>query len=221
MYVVVVLATLIAADNIGGGRGRDHFTADKAWIYVIVLSIGYMLARGWAKSGTRERYWDTPEGAGEGPPLGERIKAAATVMREGGSLRGRRRQHGRSDTTRGPGSGSLASVGFREREQARPPRCPRITCSSAPMRPLVQLNYFQIFQALSRGSAIPSRPSDDCDGGGSPAGAGYCDRPRPPGRTDRSIVRVASDGRLRGQQWESHGAGPHRRRPDAAGRLGR
>jgi len=73
VYVVIVIATLIAADNIGGGRGRpDYFTADKAWLYVILLTIGYMLARGWAKSGVRERYWDAPDGGegGERAPQG-------------------------------------------------------------------------------------------------------------------------------------------------------
>jgi hypothetical protein len=84
-YVLVVLATLIAADNIGGGSGRDYFTADKAWLYVVILTIGFVLARGWAKSGVRERYWETSAGddSGEGAPLADRLKAAANVIKEG------------------------------------------------------------------------------------------------------------------------------------------
>ena len=84
-YVVIAIATLIAADNIGGGSGHDYFTADKAWLYVVILTLGYLLARGWAKSGVRERYWDNSGGddAGEGAPLTERIKTAANVIKDG------------------------------------------------------------------------------------------------------------------------------------------
>jgi hypothetical protein len=34
------------------GRG-DYFLADKAWLYVVILSVGYMVSRGLAKSGSR------------------------------------------------------------------------------------------------------------------------------------------------------------------------
>jgi hypothetical protein len=34
----------------------DYFTADKAWFYVVLLTIGYMVSRGLAKSGSREPY---------------------------------------------------------------------------------------------------------------------------------------------------------------------
>jgi hypothetical protein len=31
----------------------DYFMADKAWMYVVILSVGYMVSRGLAKSGSR------------------------------------------------------------------------------------------------------------------------------------------------------------------------
>ena len=34
----------------------DYFRADKAWFYVVLLTIGYMVSRGLAKSGSREPY---------------------------------------------------------------------------------------------------------------------------------------------------------------------
>jgi hypothetical protein len=36
----------------------DYFRADKAWWYITLLTIGYMVARGLAKSGSREPYDD-------------------------------------------------------------------------------------------------------------------------------------------------------------------
>lgn len=56
-YIVMVIAILIAANSIereeGGG---DFFAADKAWLYVTLLTIGYMISRGIAKSGVRDPY---------------------------------------------------------------------------------------------------------------------------------------------------------------------
>jgi len=54
-YVVTVLGVLIAAavvDNAdAGGLG-----AKQAWLYVTILTGGYMISRGLAKSGSREPY---------------------------------------------------------------------------------------------------------------------------------------------------------------------
>ena len=36
------------------GQRVDYFRADKAWWYITLLTIGYMIARGLAKSGSRE-----------------------------------------------------------------------------------------------------------------------------------------------------------------------
>ena len=57
-YVVVVIAILIAGNSIEGEEGgADFFAADKVWLYVTLLTIGYMLSRGIAKSGVRDPYW--------------------------------------------------------------------------------------------------------------------------------------------------------------------
>jgi hypothetical protein len=80
-FIVAVLAVLIAADNIGGSLARDYFRADKAWLYVTILTVGYMISRGLAKAGSREPYTDVPARAGDGAPLSERVKTAAAVLK--------------------------------------------------------------------------------------------------------------------------------------------
>jgi len=58
-YVVIVIAVLIAANSIEAEEGgQDFFAADKAWLYITLLTIGYMLSRGIAKSGVRDPYDD-------------------------------------------------------------------------------------------------------------------------------------------------------------------
>ncbi|MBE2319463.1 hypothetical protein DVA67_026050 [Solirubrobacter sp. CPCC 204708] len=54
-YVAAVVAVLIAAmvvdeSNAGG------FGAQQAWLYVTLLTVGYMISRGLAKSGSRDPY---------------------------------------------------------------------------------------------------------------------------------------------------------------------
>jgi hypothetical protein len=56
-YLLTVIGVLIASavvdktdtDNLGG------FGAQQAWWYITLLTIGYMISRGLAKSGSRER----------------------------------------------------------------------------------------------------------------------------------------------------------------------
>jgi len=56
-YVLVFIGILVAANVIeADGKGQDYFTADKAWLYITILTFGYMLSRGIAKSGVREPY---------------------------------------------------------------------------------------------------------------------------------------------------------------------
>ena len=38
--------------------GDDFFQADKAWLYITILTFGYMVSRGLAKAGSREPYSD-------------------------------------------------------------------------------------------------------------------------------------------------------------------
>jgi hypothetical protein len=60
-YVTTVVAVLIAAlvldkNDAGGMGGRQ------AWLYVTILTVGYMISRGLAKSGSRDPYWDDDAG---------------------------------------------------------------------------------------------------------------------------------------------------------------
>ncbi len=60
-YLVVFAGILIASVVINGGDDSsdpDLFTADKAWLYITLLTLGYMISRGLAKSGSREPYTD-------------------------------------------------------------------------------------------------------------------------------------------------------------------
>jgi hypothetical protein len=58
-YLVIVLAILIAGNSIEGEEGgADFFAADKVWLYVTILTVGYLISRGLAKSGVRDPYWD-------------------------------------------------------------------------------------------------------------------------------------------------------------------
>lgn len=57
-YIIVFAGILIAANTIENAEGgRDFFTADKAWLYITLLTIGYMISRGIAKAGVRDPYW--------------------------------------------------------------------------------------------------------------------------------------------------------------------
>jgi hypothetical protein len=51
-YVASVLAVLVASQI------ADNFQAQDAWFYVTLLTIGYLLSRGLAKSGSRDFYDD-------------------------------------------------------------------------------------------------------------------------------------------------------------------
>lgn len=56
-YVLAVVGVLFASKTIGhDGAVTDWFRADKAWPYITLLTIGYMISRRLAKSGSREPY---------------------------------------------------------------------------------------------------------------------------------------------------------------------
>lgn len=59
-YVAAVLAVAITALVVGdnGHGGPDPFSAEQALRYITFLTIGYMIARGLAKSGTRRNNHD-------------------------------------------------------------------------------------------------------------------------------------------------------------------
>jgi hypothetical protein len=54
VYVVAVIGVLLASFLVGTTDAHeDYFRADRAWLYVVLLSVGYMVSRGLAKSGSR------------------------------------------------------------------------------------------------------------------------------------------------------------------------
>ena len=54
VFVVATLGVLLASFLVKTSDAHeDYFRADQAWLYVVVLSVGYMVSRGLAKSGTR------------------------------------------------------------------------------------------------------------------------------------------------------------------------
>jgi nucleoside recognition membrane protein YjiH len=57
VYVLAVLAVIITAYAVGDDNGgADPFGAEHAIRYITFLTIGYMVARGLAKSGSRDYY---------------------------------------------------------------------------------------------------------------------------------------------------------------------
>jgi hypothetical protein len=56
VFVLSVLGVLIAAAVTDSGDDGQGFGARSAWLYVTLLSIGYMISRGLAKAGSRERH---------------------------------------------------------------------------------------------------------------------------------------------------------------------
>ena len=56
VFVLSVLGVLIAAAVTDNGDDGQGFGARSAWLYVTLLSIGYMISHGLAKAGSRGRY---------------------------------------------------------------------------------------------------------------------------------------------------------------------
>jgi hypothetical protein len=58
-WLIVAIGILIAGNSIEVAEGgTDYFTADKVWLYITILTVGYMISRGLAKSGSRDPYWN-------------------------------------------------------------------------------------------------------------------------------------------------------------------
>ena len=60
--VAVIVGILVASAIVGEGEGtggaeQDAFSAARAWLYVAIVAVGYMVSRGLAKAGSREPYW--------------------------------------------------------------------------------------------------------------------------------------------------------------------
>jgi hypothetical protein len=61
VYLLAVIGVLIASavtGDPGTESGGDVFAADKAWWFITLLTIGYMVSRGLAKAGSRTRDTD-------------------------------------------------------------------------------------------------------------------------------------------------------------------
>jgi hypothetical protein len=54
-YLAAVVGALIAA-GVVDETDAGGFGARQAWLYVTILTVGYMVSRGFAKSGSREPY---------------------------------------------------------------------------------------------------------------------------------------------------------------------
>ena len=59
-YLVTFAGILIAAQVIGDGdsgtgANGDVFNANRAWLYLTILTVGYMVSRGLAKAGSAHR----------------------------------------------------------------------------------------------------------------------------------------------------------------------
>jgi len=59
-YVVILVGMFIAAAVTDNGDDGQGFGADQVWLYATILTVGYMIARGLAKSGSRE-FFDNEE----------------------------------------------------------------------------------------------------------------------------------------------------------------
>jgi hypothetical protein len=60
--VAVIAGILVACWVVGQGDGNgnanaDAFPASRAWLYVAIVAVGYMVSRGLAKSGSQDPYW--------------------------------------------------------------------------------------------------------------------------------------------------------------------
>lgn len=64
VYAAVVAGILVASlmigddNSVGGAQGEDYFRADKAWLFIVIATVGYLFSRGLAKSDSRDFYDD-------------------------------------------------------------------------------------------------------------------------------------------------------------------
>lgn len=64
--VAIIVGILIASAVVGQGDGNgnantDAFPAVRAWLYIAIVGVGYMVSRGLAKAGSRDPYWSSSE----------------------------------------------------------------------------------------------------------------------------------------------------------------
>ncbi len=54
-YLATVAGVLIASAMVDENEDGQGFGADRAWLYVTLLTVGYLISRGIAKAGSYER----------------------------------------------------------------------------------------------------------------------------------------------------------------------
>jgi hypothetical protein len=69
IYIAMVIGVLIASQVVGSDSNAsatgsstanvgDYFRANTAWLYITLLTLGYMISRGLSKAGSRDFYDD-------------------------------------------------------------------------------------------------------------------------------------------------------------------
>ncbi|KAA9153489.1 hypothetical protein [Microbacterium lushaniae] len=66
VYVVILAGMFIASLVVDNGDDGEGFGTEQVWLYATLLTIGYMISRGLAKSGSREYYDREGREAGNG-----------------------------------------------------------------------------------------------------------------------------------------------------------
>ena len=56
VYVILLVGMFIASAVVDSNEDGQGFGAEQVWLYATLLTIGYMISRGLAKSGSREFY---------------------------------------------------------------------------------------------------------------------------------------------------------------------
>lgn len=88
VYIVLLLGLFIAGlvassgDESSASAG-DSFGADKVWLYATILTVGYLVSRGLAKAGSYDHDTEHYGSGGDGSDLGERVRTAAQVIKDG------------------------------------------------------------------------------------------------------------------------------------------
>ena len=65
VYIAAVIGVLLASYLVQTTDAHeDYFRADRAWFYIVIVTVAYIVSRGIAKSGSREHYTDTDRHTG-------------------------------------------------------------------------------------------------------------------------------------------------------------
>ena len=62
MAYLGLLAAVVIAGAVVDQSDAGGFGARQVWLYATILTVGYMVSRGLAKSGSRDPYWDDDDG---------------------------------------------------------------------------------------------------------------------------------------------------------------